>query len=599
MPIVSVAVPGPWWTPLSYISQTELPEGVRVRVPLGRSYRVGLTVQLIQPQDKIKDLKEIAEVIDKTPALPEELWKTLGWFGDTWFAGPGLAAKTLLHTGFLDGKPLEPMPAENDAAKQPSVKYIYEPRDEERRRFYTETLRNTSCGGLILFPEVLLAKQYWESLPCDLKDGGALWPASGASKQWELWKRARAGEVQFIVGAQGASFVPLHGLSRIIVDDECSLAWRTQKHPVFHWRSLLAARAEFAGAELTLGGRMPSAKAFQRCGASGGKENVSGRLVFVDMRDSANVEIKAVEDSLPVSGPLVRETRACRKRGEWAFWLLDRKGYAGEIFCEDCGSPVRCRRCGGVMRWEGRQGLLVCSGCHGKIPVPEKCPVCGGPFLKGSRPGLEALKDAAASLLAYSNGNVLFFQGEDDKIPTAKELLKAHPNGGVLVGTRKILSLADGLSPAVIGWIDADAEARSAEYDAKARAFTLLWESAWRGGAPDGRKIVVQSRRPDKGWQRGLSGGWSVFWKSELRERKEWGLPPFVPMLRIRTTKGNGGKFSAELERGGFEFWSSEDSSDEIWVRTRRFDLLKKVLEPYYHIRNTRTGFPRVELSLD
>ena len=71
MEIVSVAVPGPWWTDLSYMYRSSLPPGTRVRVPLGTSSRVGLTVTAEDQENAghPDDLKEIIDAIDHLPPL--------------------------------------------------------------------------------------------------------------------------------------------------------------------------------------------------------------------------------------------------------------------------------------------------------------------------------------------------------------------------------------------------------------------------------------------------------------------------------------------------------------------------------------------------
>ena len=594
MPLVSVAVPGPWWTLLTYESDEELPEGIRVRVPLGSSFRIGLTIS--GTCGDAGRIRKIDEVIDRIPVLPNELWRTIIWFGETWFAGAGLAAKTLLPSKFLNGSAAEFTNNNTEINKQNKISYVYDAADNSRYQRYVLYLEESAQGSLVLFPEAEQAKTFWNLLPRGLRDGAALWPASNQSKQWELWKAAGRGDLSFIVGSQAASFAPLKGLARIIADDECSMAWRTQKYPIFHHRSLLAARANFAGAELVLGGRMPSPKAFMRSGADcGGAEK---RLVFVDLHDSAAVNVEAVKDPLPISRPLVRETEVARKSGKWVFWLLDRKGYAGELFCGDCGDSIRCSHCGGTMRWEGRNSGLQCVACGQRSAIPERCPACGGHFLEGSRPGLEALAAKASSAMRHRYGRVLCLQdAAGSRMPTAKELMAEYPGGALAVGTRKLLSYTDALAPAVIGWIDADAEARGTEYGARARAFSMLWESLWRGGSPDERKIVVQSRRPGRSWQTGLARGWGAFWNSELRERSELELPPFLPMVMIKFPHSLS-PVAQKLDEANMEYWVSDDGG-EIWVRTKRFDLLRSLLAPYFEIKNTRSGLPRVTLYLD
>jgi len=601
MPVVSVAVPGPWWTRLLYTSQRMLPAGVRVLVPLGRSFRIGLTAEGTESPDILEKLKNISEVVDDVPVLPEDLWKTINWFGLTWFAGVGMAAKTLLPSRFFDKEKLDTVPQSVKKTYLSDVKYVYEPCDSDRYKSYIEMLESSHAGNLVLFPEVLSAELFWDKLPLSIKQNGVLWSATSPSKQWELWKKVRTGEINFVVGAPGASFLPIRNISRIIVEDESSRAWRTQKHPFFHCRTLLAARAGFASAELVLGGRMPSAKVFQqykKCGME--RDGLSGRIVFVDMKNSALSAVAGVKESLPISRPLIRETSVCIKDGKWAFWIFDRKGYAGEIFCDECGASLRCPRCGGVMRWEESHKRLQCLNCNFKMPVPDKCPSCSSLFLEGHRPGLEALADSAWPLLKSFCSRVITLQDEKSyKGFSLKKLPKENTERILIVGTRKILALADKLEPGMVGWIDADAETRVAEYDAKARAFSLVWESAWRGCSAEGRKIVVQSRRPGKGWQEGLMRGWQSFWKAELKERELWELPPFVPMLKILMPEGTVEKFANLIEQENMEYWTSEELNGVIWVRTRRFGILRKLLEPFYHIKNSRKGMPSVELFLD
>jgi hypothetical protein len=105
-----------------------------------------------------------------------------------------------------------------------------------------------------------------------------------------------------------------------------------------------------------------------------------------------------------------------------------------------------------------------------------------------------------------------------------------------------------------------------------------MWESAWRGKDPDGRKIVIQSRRPDKTWQQALGIGWGHFWERELKERREWELPPYMPMLKIDIAAFKRNELAEDLERAGFEFWESEDRSDQIWIRTKSLMLSVRFL---------------------
>lgn len=593
---VTVAVPGPWWTLLSYNAGQMLPDGIRVKVPLGRSYRVGVTTTDERPADDGVALKDIAEVLDEAPALPPELWQSIVWFGKNWFVGTGMACKAFLPAKFLDGEPLETVLWQpQGAGRETNVRYIYDPLDETRYAKYLSMLSDGCDGNLVLFPEVAAAKKFWNTLPQELKEQGALWPMTNPAKQWALWQKVRSREVRFVVGTPGASSLPMPDIRRIVVEDESSVAWKSQKHPDFHRRSFLAVRARNACAEFVLGGRMPSSKVYEQDendpNANAGLEK---RSIFVNMWDAKGFNTESIKERVPISAPLLRETKRTLQRDEWALWILDRKGYAGEIYCDECGAPVFCTKCGSVMRWEGRNQLLRCGVCRATDKIPESCPSCKSQFLEGHRPGIEAIWEKACHLLQNAGPVVLF----EDKMKVG-ELKKQYISGGLVIGTRRVLALADDLHVGLVGWIDADGEARSPEYDSKVRAFGLVWESAWRGNHAESREIVLQSRKPGKDWQMGVKLGWGTFWRNELKERKMLELPPCMPLLKIAVPKGKGAGLEETLLEKDFQCWRPDDKADEVWVKTRRFNELRKALEPYFHIRNTRIGMPAVTLYPD
>ena len=592
MPSVHAVFPAPWWTPLSYSWETELAEGLRVSAPLGRGGRIGVTVDAGGGYDESKT-KPLSAVIDECPPLPPELWKLIKWFGATWFIGTGFAMKTLLPSKFFSKEKLPQRP-ERESGGKFAAECFYSTDYKKRWERYRAALEE-GTPALALFPEAVMARAFWESLPPSARDGGALWPETPA-RRWKLWKLALAGELRFIVGPPGAAFVPLSGLSTIIMDDENNGGWRSQNHPVFNARPLLGKRAEFTGARFLLGGSMPSSKIFLGMKPQCEERGNDARLVFVDTKEAQAAEFASLSGKLPVSVPLLRETAAARARGGWAMWLLDRKGYAGELYCEECGWTARCPRCGSAMRWEERRGRLRCVSCGERAPLPERCPNCGGLLMRGSRPGLEALFERAEGALRGSCGSVLLFQNDEEKIPTAEELIKQYPHGALLIGTRKLLSLCGGLAPSVIGWIDAGAEARSEGYDARARAYAMLWESMWRGGGE--RRAVVQSRRPGAGWQDGLRRGWGSFWTRELRERRELELPPFVPMIKITASRAVAEEIAGKLADSDMDFWQS-DEDGALWVRTKRFAALSAILAPYFDISRSGKAFPSVLLYLD
>jgi primosomal protein N' (replication factor Y) len=609
--LVSVALPGPWWTNLTYKTSLSCGDGARVRVPVGRGSRVGLVVGR-GDADFDGELREIFGVIDDHPLLDAWILKILKWFSETYLCGMGTAFKALLPASFVQGLDFPTgvtgpeSGGEKNNISRGEASFIYDPADSVRFARYAELISD-GLPTLISCPLHSTAKSMFDflknasSVPGGVRDGMYLFPKSGRSAEARAWGSVSAeGGPSVVIGAQSSSMAPLRGVARIIIEDESNNIWRTLRDPVHNIRSLLAKRAALQGAALVLGGRMPSSRAYLRLSpddlsaSKAGGNRKAKKIFFVDLRRAYSPSVKGVQDSLAVSEPLIRETMEAARRGAWSIWILDRKGYAGEIICDECGSALRCARCGGAMRWEAAQNRLCCVVCGDGARIPDSCPNCKGVLLMARRPGLEALLPLANAAVGDSL-DVISLMEEGEKIGDI-----AARGPGLIIGTRAALSRCDDLKVGMVGWIDADGEARSQEYDARVRAFGLIWESRWRGVEPEERVVLLQSRRPARDWQRGLEdgdGGWRRFWRAELSERREFGMPPFTSLIKLEANAADVGGLSEAFNSAGVEYWSPQEGGEGkniIWIRTARLSGLRTILEPFFHIKRARRGTPRL-----
>ncbi|MDR0765106.1 MAG: hypothetical protein LBE65_05910 [Synergistaceae bacterium] len=606
---VSVAIPGPWWTNLTYslpqdIADVPLP-GARVRVPVGRGSRVGMVIEngANEAEDYDGEIRDISETIDGVPALGEYVMPLLKWFCDAYLCGFGTAVKTLLPGAFLKGEPAEPPTRGVKRARFPSVTFVYEPEDAARFERYMSILSD-GAPTLISFPIHSDAKKFFErvvnsdAISPDIRENAVLYPRLGGNAEWLVWKRLSAGEGGIVVGGQNSAMSPLPGLARVIVEDESGNAWRAMRRPVFNARSLLASRARVESAELVLGGRMPSPRAFMKYDAELPPPSArrDKHVIFVDMKLAYSPAVEGVSGGLTVSEPLARETEEALERGEWALWILDRKGYAGEIICEECGAPLKCPKCGGTLRLEEASSAVRCVSCGAASPTPDICPNCAGRLLSARRPGLEALLPLADA--AITNPAPIF--SPDTPEPELKRAARGT-EPCVLIGTRAALSICDEVPVGMVGWIDADGEARLGEHDAGARAFSLIWESRWRGVSPRQRRVLIQTRRPGSDWQRGLGAGgdgWRIFWRSELKERMELSMPPYTSLIKIEAAASDIAAISEIFASAGYEYWRYEETGKKtaVWVRTGKLSELRRKISPFFHIKRARKGFPSIEV---
>jgi len=123
---IDVVLPSPWWTPLTYSFETPLQEGLRVLVPLGKGIRIGFSWKSSACLDSSrteKSLRNLISVLDQTPCLTEDLWRTVQWLGAALPFGIGQVLKAACPSALLNGqevKSTETTPSISRQAGPPS-----------------------------------------------------------------------------------------------------------------------------------------------------------------------------------------------------------------------------------------------------------------------------------------------------------------------------------------------------------------------------------------------------------------------------------------------------------------------------------------------
>ncbi|SMG11382.1 replication restart DNA helicase PriA [Dethiosulfovibrio salsuginis] len=592
---VDVVVPGPWWGSLSYRSDELLIPGCRVSVPVGRTKRVGFVLSSSSssswPEGKVR---AISSVIDGEPVLPPYLWRLISWAGRAFLCGQGQALMAMLPKELLSG---EKVPAFKSISQGggpeidgPEVLSCYRWRDIDRSDFYLSMIQ--SCRAIVAFPEQSRAESFFRSAVKAGLDGGMLWPVTGGAKKLNAWISARDGECRFIVGGPGVMAAPFEP-DRVIIEDEGSEGYRSLRSPRLNGRSVLSRMAKEVGAKLILGGRVPSSRVFK--GISPDEERVrpGKRLIFIDVKEGHTLDIPGASRDIPLAQGTMERTIRDISKGKVVLWILDRKGYVGDLRCDDCGAPLACP-CGGSFRLEG--GRMSCFRCGRKASVPDTCPDCGGPMITGQNPGIEALMPSAKSMVP--DRPVVVWSADEPKGKIAKrDMIKSLSSGGLVLGTRKALELCDYLDVPLICWLDGDGEARRPDHGARHSAYSMVVESCWRGNNPEDRQVILQSRRAGKGWQMALNSGWTVFWNRELEERRDVELPPFRYLAEISCLGGDKDRVSDSLSSAGGDVMDPDPSGDLIWVAFTHILPIYRALERFFSIGSR--SYPKVVLWTD
>jgi primosomal protein N' (replication factor Y) len=427
-----------------------------------------------------------------------------------------------------------------------------------------ETLaHNRSC--LILVPEIALTPQLVDRFRARINQPIAVLH-SGLSERvrWENWMSIAQGACSVAIGARSAVFAPMKDLGLIIVDEEHEGSFKQQEGIRYHARDLAIVRARNAGCPIILGSATPSLESVYNAArkkyqsftlASRHTGQALSPVTLVDLNRTKPSEMA----SPSVSCTLLASLQDALLRGEQAFVLYNRRGFASYLQCSACGASISCPNCSVTLVMHKGKDTLLCHFCgYTRLP-PQSCASCkaepnddGSPIVhRGS--GTERVSEELAALLPGISMQRL----DRDTVTTETEYRAILDNlrtgeTQLLVGTQMIAKGHDLPLVTAVGIIDADVGLHVPDFRASERVFQLLTQVAGRAGRADKKgTVVLQTRLPEHpSIALATQGNFMEFATQELKVRAEGRYPPFAYLLRIvasSTESQEAGKALKEL----------------------------------------------------
>jgi primosomal protein N' (replication factor Y) len=222
--------------------------------------------------------------------------------------------------------------------------------------------------------------------------------------------------------------------------------------------------------------------------------------------------------------------------GRQAVVLLNRRGYAGYLMCEECGEVVMCDDCEVSMTFHRGARALVCHHCGRRSGVPAVCPSCSAAALRRGTPGTERVVDELESMVPPEH----LFRLDSDVVTSGarvSEILRRFKESapGVLVGTQMVAKGHDYPLVTLVLVADADTGLYVPDFRASERTFQLLTQVAGRAGrAADPGRVIVQTWNPEVPCIRmAVAREDHRFYEEELAARERHAYPPFRELIRI------------------------------------------------------------------
>lgn len=360
-------------------------------------------------------------------------------------------------------------------------------------------------------------------------------------ERYDQFERARTGDVDIMIGPRSALFTPFSRLGLIIIDEEHEAAYKSESVPRYHAREVAVKRALMQNASVVLGSATPSLEAYTRALrgqyqlfklTQRAKQNSRlARVAVVDLRQELKDGNKSV-----FSRRLQALIEDRLEKKEQIMLFMNRRGYANFVSCRSCGEAIRCPHCD-VSLTLHNNSRLVCHYCGHQIPMPQRCPSCGSPYIAAFGGGTQKIEQMTKKMFPQSRVLRMDLDTTSKK-GGHEEILSAFFEGqaDILIGTQMIVKGHDFPKVTLVGVLAADLSLNTPDYRASERTFELLTQAAGRAGR-DSRQgdVVIQTYAPEHySITAAASQDYEAFYDQEMAYRRLMKYPPVSVLFTIQ-----------------------------------------------------------------
>ena len=363
-----------------------------------------------------------------------------------------------------------------------------------------------------------------------------------AGERYDQMMRAKAGEVDVMIGPRSALFTPFPDLGLIVIDEEHEPTYKSEQVPRYHARETAVKRAELEGAGVVLGSATPSLEAMYRAR--------KGEYVLLTMKNRSRMQSMAQVHIADLRAELKEGNRSILSRRlqelmeerlekkEQIMLFLNRRGYSGFVSCRECGQVVKCPHCN-VPLSVHRGGKMVCHYCGYEQPKVTRCPECGSPYIGEFRAGTQQIEDLVKK--RFPEAKILRMDMDTTRQKDAHEkILEAFANeeADILVGTQMIVKGHDFPNVTLVGVLAADMSLYTDDYRSGERTFQLLTQAAGRAGRGERPgDVVIQTYDPGHyAIEAAAAQDYEMFYEQEIAYREMMGYPPAENLTAVHVS---------------------------------------------------------------
>lgn len=523
----SYSVPDEW--------QNVIKPGQIVQVPFRNKKILGL-VKTIEDSNTA-GLKSIVSVVNTTPFLNPEYISFLTELAGMYGVSPSVMIKIALPPlQITKFKKIKISDVRASTHKNNKAEYFQYHNTHEHQSAF-EHYKNESI--VIIVPELINTNEVLSVLPPERASATAVWHGELSSKeQVELWFKIRNGEIKTLIGTRSAVFLPLtQSFDRIIIDYEHA---ENHKHwdqsPRYHTKDIAKLLNRNFGLAYTEMSYSPSANSYYYIHKKNYQLMTGETLEFPQNKKLPIIsDIQGAKGKFSVSITNELDTIVNSDVDGDILFLVNRKGYATAVICQDCGERALCPHCQLPLVYHTESNDMRCHYCGYSEPTRISCPVCRSPFIRLTGLGIEQMARQIEELIpAKSSWKIMSVDADTEK-------MKNERGKRILIGTDAALKMIDWEKLRLVVLVDFDRRLAMPELMAQEDLWHLIQEVQFY--KPSETNFYIQTRKPDHGLLRALAEP-DRWYRLELNHRRALNFPPYSYVVRYLAS----GKTIAEAE---------------------------------------------------
>jgi len=548
--------------------------GKRVQVNFAGRVVIAFVVDVIEQFTADYKIKDIISVIDNDPIFDKDFIDLVMYVAKTYVAAPGEVFSLALPSGVKA--------SDRHRNKEEREKDQLKDLNDEQHSVVSDIIEESLQGNLfhlifgitgsgktevyiacalhylaqkksVVFcvPEISLSSQIYQRLDRVFGDDLIIYH-SGLTQNQRLynWQRFQSGDAKIVIGTRSSVFMKAPDLGLIIIDEEHDGSYKENSSPRYNAKNIAYYRCRKENAALILGSATPAIESLY--GAEKGLLKLHKLTERFGSAQQPKIELVEIDkgSGTGVSSTLKLMTNKAIENKKQAIYLLNRRGFAPFVICDECSHVVECPHCS-ISLNSHNDNNLHCHYCGYVQPYPKKCSECTSEKLTQVGAGTQRVEETIQN--EFPNYRIFRLdQDTSKKKGTAVNLLEEMKNGNVdvLLGTQMVAKGFDFPGVTIVGVLMADIGMNLPDFRATERIFSLLMQVAGRSGRnlSKGSVIIQTLNAKNEIFTFLKTHDYEGFYKQELEMRKMLRYPPFSRLARLLIRGKEEAKVKKEID---------------------------------------------------